>query len=82
MSGSQKLQRVGRLHQREAPDDSEFDASVILPEDSIPMVMTCLASVWKYIHIWTKSEDDEVLITDISFSSEIHENLLPWIQQP
>lgn len=82
MFGSAKLQRVGRFHQRNAPNESEFDASVILPEDSLAMMLTCLASVWKYIHIGTiNNSDGDVLITDVSFSREIHENLLPWIHQ-
>ena len=72
---------VGRLYDhRNKPGHRAYAATLLLPQDALPMAITCLASVWKYIHIWTVGEPhDEVQVTGFAFSAEIHENLQPWI---
>lgn len=72
---------VGRLYDhRNRAGHLAYEASLLLPQDALPMAISCLASVWRYIDIWTAREpDDEVQVTGFAFSAEIHENLQPWI---
>ena len=72
---------VGRLYDHSnKPGHWVYEATLLLPQDALPMAITCLASVWRYIDIWTVGEpEDEVQVTGFAFSAEIHENLQPWI---
>jgi hypothetical protein len=57
-----------------------FSATVMAPEAALPLAATCLGTAWKYLHFWTFDEDDErASVGAFSFSSEIHENLTPWM---
>jgi hypothetical protein len=72
---------VGRLYNhRNKPGHRAYAATLLLPQDALPMAITCLASIWKYIHIWTVGEhNDEVQVTGFAFSADVHENLQPWV---
>ncbi|HEX4708843.1 hypothetical protein [Phenylobacterium sp.] len=73
---------VGRLYDlRNNPRRKEFEASLLLPQEALPMTVTCLASIWKYIHIWTIGDPkDEAQITNFSFSATLHKNLASWVE--
>ena len=49
----------------------------MLPQDALPMAITCLSTVWKYLHLWTTdAPPEQARITDFAFSSTIPETLL------
>ena len=80
--GPDGLGGVGQLIAYEEPlGGREFGASVLLPEDALPSVITCLASAWKYIHIWTTGSLPNASVSAASFSRDVHENLLDWMEQ-
>jgi hypothetical protein len=54
--------------------------TILLPEDAITATATCLASVWKYLHVWTFNEDaEQASIKSYSFSADYHPNLKSWV---
>lgn len=78
--GGDGLNEVGRFYvgRSDAPGGG-FRATLLLPESSLPGVLTCLSSIWKYVDIWTECADsDEQRITAFSFSAAIHPNLAEW----
>jgi hypothetical protein len=79
--GSDKLNEVGQLYiRRPVPQKPDFSARLMIPEAALPMAATCLASVWKYLHIWTFDEDAErASVSAFSFSSTVHRNLDAWV---
>ena len=80
--GPDGIDEVGQF--REYPDQPrgrDFEATLLLPQDSLAATLTCLASVWKYLHIWTVDDPlDRASITNFCFSRDIHKNLAPWIE--
>lgn len=74
---------VGRLYDRRSDSErGRFEASLVLPEDALLVALTCLASPWRYIHIWTPEiAGDEKPITDFSFSRAIPSRLSDWVEQ-
>jgi hypothetical protein len=80
--GPGHLEEVGQLHERhDAARRSDFAATLLLPEDALAAAVTCLASVWKYVDIWTVDDPrDRASVTNFCFSRDIHKNLIPWIE--
>jgi hypothetical protein len=80
--GPGHLDEVGQFHEyRDATRRRDFSASLLLPQDALAPAVTCLASVWKYIDIWTVDDPlDRASVTNFCFSRDIHKNLLPWIE--
>lgn len=75
-----QLNEVGRLYLRPEANISDLSASLDLPESSFPFAVTCLASCWRYLHLWMLDEDGgEASISEFSFSSIVHKNLESWI---
>ena len=74
-----EIDEVGRLEFQPEFKRSDLRASLWLPESSLPYAATCLASCWKFIHLWTFDErDEEAGVRSFSFSAKIHKNLEPW----
>jgi len=70
---------VGRFYVDRLGDDGwPFEASLRLPEDALPNVLTCLGSVWKFIDIWIATDAPESAVTMFSFSAHIHPNIAAW----
>ena len=79
-SESDDLGGVGRLW-RHDPARYGFDhsATLLIPESSISPTATCLASVWRYIHIWVRDDDgDELTVDRFTFGREIPANIAAW----
>jgi len=71
---------VGRLY-RHDPSKYGFDysATLLIPESSISTTATCLASVWRYIHMWSfDDEGDELALERFSFSRDIPPKIASW----
>jgi len=70
---------VGRFYVNRLGDDRwPFEASLRLPEDALPNVLTCLGSTWKFIDMWTATDAPESALTMFSFSAHIHPNIAAW----
>lgn len=69
---------VGRFYSDQTGErGSAFEADLQIPEGALPSAITCLASVWKFIDIWTAKDRLEA-VNAFSFSAEIHPNLADW----
>jgi hypothetical protein len=80
-AGPEALEEVGQFnHYEEQLNGLDFGASVLVPEDSLANVLTCLASIWRYVHIWTEDPFPRASIQMASFSRDLHKNLRPWIE--
>jgi hypothetical protein len=67
--GPEGLPHVGQLHPRDEGGGPDLEATLFLPKDALPGVLTCLASAWKYLHIWTREPPPTTAgITDFAFS--------------
>jgi hypothetical protein len=76
---SAKTCDVGRFYRdRLGHDGPPLEASLQLPEDALSNALTCLGSVWKFVDIWTASDEADSAVTAFSFSSTIHPNLADW----
>lgn len=74
---------VGRLFYQPESRTSDLSASLWLPESSLAFTVTCLASCWKFLHLWAFDEyDGEASVNRFSFSSNVHKNLDSWISDP
>jgi hypothetical protein len=62
---------------RLGPHGPAFEADLRIPEEALSPAVACLASVWRFIDIWTAKEPPEA-VTAFSFSAEIHANLIDW----
>jgi hypothetical protein len=73
---------VGNLYFRGPHQPSEeLRATLLMPEDATATMATCLASVSKYIHVWTFDPDDnEASVSSYSFSADIHPNIRSWAE--
>lgn len=78
--GAEGLGDVGRLYTNRADAlKSDLQVSLNLPEVALSPALTSLASVWKYLDIWTSDDgQDEADVTAYSFSASIHPNLAGW----
>jgi hypothetical protein len=77
--GRNGLKEVGRLSLGTPEGDTDFAATVMLPESAIPSTATSLASAWKYLHLWTLDANGEgARISAFTFSAAIYPNLLEW----
>lgn len=79
--GPENYPEVGRFYFRH-PDTGRDGLSlrILLPQDSISTTATCLASVWKLIHVWTVDPDaEQASIRSYSFSAATHPNLESWV---
>jgi hypothetical protein len=73
---------VGRLYFHLGQEGGDLSAALMLPEDAISFAATCLAATWRYVHIWTFDADhDSARLSAFSFSSTVHKNLVPWIDE-
>jgi len=74
---------VGRLYQKpERPTISDHSMTVWIPEADVNHVGTCLATNWKYLHVWISDPDEiDPDVTTYSFSSTVHRNLEAWVAE-
>lgn len=79
--GPDDYPEVGRVFLRHPERRRKgLSLTLLLPEDAIATTATSLASVWKYLHVWTFNEDEEqASISSYSFSADIHPNLKAWV---
>ena len=78
--GPRGLQQVGRLMELPEDADSNFEATLMLPEEAIPTTATSLASIWKHLQILTVDEAPEgAKISSYFFGADIHPNLQDWV---
>lgn len=76
----EEMDEVGRLYFRSESGTLGPSASLMLPESALSFTVSCLASCWRYLHLWTFDErDEEASVSKFSFSSTIHKNLDPWV---
>lgn len=67
--GPAALTTVGQISPGRDERQTAFEATLLLPEDALPGVLTCLASVWKYLHLWTaETLPNPTEVTDFAFS--------------
>jgi len=70
---------VGRFYKdRMGEDGTPFEASLMLPEGALSNALICLGSVWKFLDIWTATDEADSLVTIYSFSAAIHPNIAEW----
>ena len=81
--GPDGLQDVGRFYSKSGrPGGTDLEASLFLPQSALENAITCLGSIWRYVHIWIDRDNtDPSSITDFSFSREVHKNLASWIEE-
>lgn len=78
----EEIDEVGRLYFQSESKTSDFDASLWLPESSLAFTVTCLASCWKFLHLWIFNEwEKEASVRKFSFSTTVHKNLDPWVSE-
>ena len=79
--GPETYPEVGRFFVRHPEEGRQgLSLTILLPEDAIATTATCLASVWKYLHVWTVNVDaEQASIKSYSFSADIHSNLQGWV---
>ena len=75
--GLDELQDVGRLYyEADHLEGTDLVAKLFLPQDALENTITCLSSIWRYVHIWVGGDDTAPSpITDFSVSREIPKNL-------
>lgn len=73
---------VGRLYQKpEDPTVSDHSMTVWVPESDVNHVGTCLATNWKYFHVWLSDPDEiDPDVNTYSFSATVHRNLEAWVE--
>jgi hypothetical protein len=78
--GPDAYPEVGRLVFRHPEEGRRgLGLTILLPEDAITITATCLASAWKYLHVWSGPRDEEqASIKTYAFSADIHPNLRDW----
>lgn len=71
---------VGRIWRHNPPKYGvEYSATLRIPEASVAAAATCLASVWRYLHMWTFDEDgDELALERFAFSRDIPPKIASW----
>lgn len=68
--GPDGLQDVGQCHPGHEGRGTDFEANLLLPHDTLSDVITCLSSVWKYLHLWTAdAPSDPAVVTDFAFAA-------------
>lgn len=74
--GPDGLEAVGHCRPGNDTRGTDLEASLLLPDDALSGVITCLASVWKYLHLWTAdAADDRTAVTDFAFSASISDSV-------
>jgi len=75
--GPKGLREVGQCRPGRETSGTSFEVSLLLPCDALSGAITCLSTVWKYLHLWTTDgPPDHAAISDFAFSSAIPETLL------
>ena len=70
---------VGRFYRnRTGNEGSPFEISLRLPEDALSNALICLGSTWKFLDIWTATDEADSPVTSYSFSEAIHPNIAEW----
>ena len=70
---------VGRFYRNRMGDEEPaFEASLRLPEDALSNALICLGSTWKFLDIWTDTDEADSAVTSYSFSEAIHPNIAEW----
>ena len=79
--GPDGLDEVGRVHFLPQKGITAGSAiTLFIPEATMATVETCLATLWKYLHIMTFDEGaDEASVRAFSLTKDIHKNLMPWV---
>lgn len=78
--GPDALEEVGRLYKPPSQSGREpLRASLMLPEDAVAPLGTCLGSVSKYLLVSTfDSTPDEECIDRYGFSATLPKSVMPW----
>lgn len=73
-------QGVGRLSRHTPPSyGCDYSATLLIPESSIAPTATCLASAWRYIHLWTFDHaGEESALERFTFSRNIPPKIMRW----
>jgi hypothetical protein len=80
-SGPKARDDIGQLTFHEEPlNGMDLSASVLIPEDALSNVLTCLASIWRYVHLWNAGDFPQAILTMVTFSRDIPERLRPWLE--
>jgi hypothetical protein len=70
---------VGRFYKNRLGEGGPpFEASLSLPEDALSNALICLGSIWKFLDIWTATDESDSAITAFCFSAAIHPNIAQW----
>jgi hypothetical protein len=70
---------VGRFYTRRLGEiGSPFEMSLRLPEDALSNALICLGSIWKFLDVWTATDEADSAITAFCFSAAIHPNIAEW----
>jgi hypothetical protein len=59
-------------------EEPALEASLRLPENALSNALICLGSTWKFLDIWTATDDADSPVTSYSFSEAIHPNIAEW----
>ena len=79
--GPHGLRNVGQCHPGHEGRGTDLEANLLLPHDLLSGVITCLSSVWKYLHLWTADAPlDPAVVTDFAFSATLSETIRSWAQ--
>ena len=74
--GKKGLQEVGQFYAgRPDGPKTDFEATLLLPEEGLGPAVTCLSSIWKFLHIWVVQDVAEASVMAFSFSADIPPNL-------
>lgn len=70
--GPNSLQELGQLYEAvDRRSSVQLSGTLIMPEDALPMALTALASVWKFLHIWTEGDvASRATVTGFTFSRD------------
>ncbi len=69
--GPDGLSDVGQCHPGNQRRGTAFEVSLMLPQDALPAAITCLSTIWKYLHLWTtEPPPHEARVTDFAFSRQ------------
>lgn len=77
--GTPDLADVGMYYESRCSQGGwEHEATLMLPESALQPALTCLGSLWRYVHIWVGDDQDAARISAFSFSCGVHPNLADW----
>jgi hypothetical protein len=78
------IARIGSLKSNDGGEaEWDIDGQTSIPEHSLTSVVQCLATVWRYVHIWVGQGDGSVKpITNLAFSRDLPDIVGDWASTP